>query len=325
MSAYSDYTSGLIGQFWNYVDAESLGETDYLDSSKRDVKRPPVFRKDFAHENILISPETDDESRHAIVSALPTKERHRHFGSMRSSQALAQSVFGNLVVRGWLGMLDGLSSDENLPAFDVDLERPALQLEYNVKHLGEPRPTSVDVWFNAGHRIAVECKLTEPDFGTCSRPRLRQGADRNYDQDYCDGTYSRQRSRQSRCSLSEIGVKYWTYVPEVLHWRNDDDISPCALRNTYQLVRNILAACVDVNGKIDLNDSYALVIYDATNPAFQEGGLARTQLATAKAALKVPGMLRSISWQSLIDHLESFEELTWLTRQLRAKYGFTSL
>ncbi len=322
MSAYNDYISALIQRFWDYAEAESMGEKDLLDSDKRNPQRPPVFRKSSASHNLLISPVADEESRKAIVSTLATKERHRHFGSMRSSQALAQSVFGNLVVEGKLGLLDGLDTDENLPAFGDGLGRASLQLEYTVSHLGEPRPTSVDVWFESERRIAVECKLTEPEFGTCSRPRLKLGADQNYDRDYCDGSYTRQKNRQTRCSLSEIGVKYWKYIPEILHWRNDEDISPCTLRNTYQLIRNVLAACVAPNGTVDSNHSHALVIYDTCNPSFQQGGFAREQLATARAALKVPDSLRSCSWQSLVAHLESSGEMLWLTEQLRAKYGF---
>jgi hypothetical protein len=61
---------------------------------------------------------------------------------------------------------------------------------------------------------------------------------------------------------------------------------------------------------------------EAPNPVFHDGGLARKQFIAAKAVLKVPDMLRSLSWQSLLDHLETFEELAWLTGQLRAKYGF---
>jgi hypothetical protein len=322
VSAYTDYISALIQGFWDYVETELEGEKGALESDQRNPQRPPVFQRSFADHNILIPPDTDEETRNAIVSALPLKERHRHFGSMRSSQVLAQSVFANLEVRGWLGLLDGLSTDENLPAFGIDFEQASMQLEYNVKHLGEPRPTSVDVWFDSEHRVAVECKLTEPDFGTCSRPRLRPSADPNYDRDFCDGTYTRQRNRQTRCSLSEIGVQYWTHIPEILHWRNDEDISPCVLRNTYQLVRNVLAACVNESGRIESGRSHALIIYDAANPAFQEGGLAREQLTVARSALREPDMLRSLSWQSLIDHLECSTDLAWLTQRLRAKYGF---
>ena len=322
MSAYRKYTSKLIQQFWDYVDAEPNCKKNRLETPKRNLRRPPVFRREFASDNVLVSPDADDGIGNAIVSTLPMGERHRYFASMRSSQALAQSVFGNLAAQGSLGLLSGLSSEEGLLAFGADIEQASMQLEYNVKHLGEPRPTSVDVWFASESRVAVECKLTEPEFGTCSRPKLRHEIDGNYDQDYCDGTYTRQRNRETRCSLSEIGVEYWTYIPEILRWENDQDISPCELRNTYQLIRNLLAACVHKNGELDSHNSHALIIYDASNPAFHDGGLARKQFAAAKTALKVPDMLRSLSWQSLVDHLETFEELAWLTGQLRAKYGF---
>jgi hypothetical protein len=88
------------------------------------------------------------------------------------------------------------------------------------------------------------------------------------------------------------------------------------------LIRNVLAACVTPDGKINTSNSHALVIYDSRNPLFEKGGLANEQLAAAQAALKKPDILRSCSWQSLVDHLESSRELLWLTGQLRAKYGF---
>lgn len=318
MSDYSDYVSTLIQRFWDYADDELLVNKDILDSDTRSPQRPPVFRKSNASNNILISPDASEQSREMIVSTLATIERHRHFGSMRSSQALAQSVFGNLLAAGKLDLLDGLQSNEDSPAFGDDLKSASLQLEHNVKHLGEPRPTSVDVWFESEHRIAVECKLTEPEFGTCSRPRLKPGVD----QYFCDGSFTRQENRQTRCALSEIGVEYWRYIPEILRWRNDEDMSPCALKDTYQLIRNILAACVGPDSSIDSTRSHALVIYDANNPSFQDDGLAFKQFTAAREALKVPSLLRSCSWQSLVSHLESSGELLWLTGQLRAKYGF---
>jgi len=322
VNTYDGYVRALIHQFWDYAETESLAERGLLDSADRSSKRPPVFRKSFDFSNILIAPDADDEFRNAIISSLSDDEKHRHFASMRSSQALAQSVFGNLAVHGKLKLLDGLMSDKGLPAFGNGLDHASLQLEYNVSHLGEPRPTSIDVWIRSDHRVAVECKLTEPECGTCSRPRLKKGVDKNYDRAFCDGSYTRQRKRKTRCSLSEIGVEYWQYIPELFHWSNGEDLSPCALRNTYQLVRNVLAACVTPDGKVDASDSHALLIYDSRNPSFQKDGFADQQLAAARAALKKPDVLRSCTWQSLVEHLASSRELPWLTGQLRAKYGF---
>ena len=322
MTGYQDYVAALIRRFWNYVDAESLDTDGFLDSTPRSTQRPPVFRRAFEYKNILIPPDADEETEKRVVSTLPVAARHRHFASMRSSQALAQSVFGNLAIQNALGELDGMLSEEGLPAFDFDLDSASMQLEHTIHYLGEPRPTSVDVWFDSGRRVAVECKLTEPDFGTCSRPRLRKSVDRNFERDYCNGTYTRQRSRQSRCSLTEIGVQYWTYIPDIFHWASTEDASPCPLRDTYQLARNILAACVDAAGKVDVQRAYVLVIYDANNPEFQDKGIAQSQIAAVQAALKVPEMLRSISWQSLVAHLKRSGELSWLTAQLQSKYGF---
>ena len=322
MGMYHRYISELIKRLWSYVDTESLADTGFLDRTEPDVRRPPVFRAEFAYRNVLIAADADERSKQAIISSLPLSERHQHFASMRSSQALAQSVFGNLAILGKLSLLNGIKTNEGLPAFEMDLDNAQMKLEYNVSHLGEPRPTSVDVWLDGGHRIAVECKLAEPEFGTCSRPMLRQGVDKNFDRDYCDGNYARQRGRQSRCSLSEIGIKYWSFVPEIFDWSADNDMLPCALRNTYQLIRNVLAACVREDGTIDLERSYALIIFDAANPAYQEDGKAMEQFATARSALKNPAMLRSLSWQSLVSHLESAQSLPDLTAKLRSKYGF---
>ena len=81
-----------------------------------------------------------------IEATLPRKERHRYFGSLRSSQALAQSVFGNLIAAGKVALLEGLETDEGLPAFFDGVGEARLQLEYAVDHLGEPRSTSIDLW-----------------------------------------------------------------------------------------------------------------------------------------------------------------------------------
>ena len=41
----------------------------------------------------------------------------------------------------------------------------------------------------------------------------------------------------------------------------------CPLQGTYQLARNVLAACVQPDGTVDANSGHALVIYDDRNPA----------------------------------------------------------
>ena len=117
-------------------------------------------------------------------------------------------------------------------------------------------------------------------------------------------------------------MRYWDHVPDLFEWSSDDDLVPCPLSSTYQLVRNVLAACVTPDGRIDTSNAHALIIYDARNPSFQDGGIANNQWKTAQAALKEPGLLRSCSWQSVVEHLSLGGDVTWLVDQLKKKYGF---
>ena len=321
MNTYDDYIGSLIHRFWNYVDSQPGELAEQLEFIRRDAKRPPVFRKSGVIRNILIPPDATPAMQHSVQATLPKNERHRFFGSMRSSQALAQSVFGNLIALGKVAVLKDLESDEGLPAFFDDIGDATLQLEYAVNHLGEPRPTSIDLWVDGSRRVAVECKLTETEFGTCSRPRLRP-KDTNYSSDYCNGDYLQQQGRTSRCSLTEIGVQYWSYIPEILSWDSTIDLHPCPLRDTYQLVRNILASCITPDQRVETGNAHALVIYDARNPTFQEGGEANRQWLSVKGALRNPDNLRSCSWHRLISHIYKDPELHWMVDALNAKYGF---
>jgi hypothetical protein len=230
-------------------------------------------------------------------------------------------VFGNLIAAGKTALLKGLETEEGLPAFFDNIGEASLQLEYAVDHLGEPRSTSIDLWVEGFRRVAVECKLTEPEFGSCSRPRLRP-SEPNYARDHCDGSYTQQRGRETRCALTEIGDRYWTYIPELFVWRNLADLRPCPLDDTYQLIRNVLAACVTKDGKIDSRNAHALTLYDARNPSYQDGGKAHSQWLVVKSALRDPKNLRTLSWQRLIAHLSRDSDLAWLCDALNAKYGF---
>ena len=321
MSAYDDYLRRLTRHFWDYVESDPDTYSGLLDSDSRNDRRPPVFMADHVDGNILMPPDVSEERRRTITETLPNHERHRYFGSMRSSQALAQSVFGNLIIADKLGLLRDLESDEGLPAFYDGIGDASAQLEFSIKHLREPRPTSVDVWVKGSSRVAVECKLAEAEFGTCSRPRLRTTAS-NYPHETCDGSYRHQNGRQSRCTLTEIGVRYWDFAPEILAWDNSVDMQPCPLRDTYQLVRNILAACVTEDSKVDTQNAHALVIYDAHNPAYQEGGKAFNQFQKVKRELKDNTVLRSCSWQKLIRHISRDPDADWLCNAVIAKYAF---
>jgi len=160
----------------------------------------------------------------------------------------------------------------------------------------------------------------EHEIGPCSRPRLTSKHS-NFERNYCNGTYTYQNGRQERCSLTNIGVAYWQYVPDLFTWQRDVDHRPCPLKKNYQLVRNILAACVRDDGTAVPEAGHVVLIYDARNPAFQEGGQGDEAYDTTKAALHDPTRLRKCSWQRITDHLRKKREFAWLTEQLAQKYG----
>jgi hypothetical protein len=110
-------------------------------------------------------------------------------------------------------------------------------------------------------------------------------------------------------------------VPSILAWQAGQDHRPCPLSGTYQLVRNILAACVTSEGRIDPDGGHALVIYDARNPAFSDGGDADGQWKDCLGALENHSLLRRCSWQRLITRLRHDEDLSWLVNGLARKYG----
>ena len=64
-----------------------------------------------------------------------------------------------------------------------------LEFEKEMQTLGEPSGTSIDVWFEGPYRVAVECKLSEVNFGTCSRTRLKPHQ-ASYATQHCDGSYT---------------------------------------------------------------------------------------------------------------------------------------
>jgi len=293
----------------------------YFEQPSPSDKRPPVFVKLLADWNVLIEPGISSEKTKHILAEIPALSRHRWFRSMASSQALAQSIFGNLKVNARLHSLNDLLDDAGNPLFGrADLTAQNLTMEYTNGFLGEPTPTSVDVFFSGGHQIAIECKLAEREVGSCSRPRLEKTSSK-YEKEYCDGSYMVQRGREHRCSLTERGILYWKYVPELFEWQNDTDHRNCPLNRNYQLVRNILAACMHSDGNFSAERGHVVLIYDERNPKFQSEGKGFKAFNETRAALKDPMLLRSCSWQRVLDHLRGKGHLPWLTNEIKLKYG----
>ena len=314
MRAELDYESALLGHLWSWADRYHSGE---LDGGSR-IGRAPVLQAEFASKNVLVP--SDPIRACEIVSAVPKQERHRWFGSFRSSQALAQSVFGAVRSSGRLDLLEGVLAECGRPAFLEKTRGASLVLEHRVDSLGEPRPTSVDVLVEStSRRVAVECKLTERKFGVCSRPQLGSD-DPSYPEQHCDGSYRRQRWRRERCALTEIGIDYWTYLPHLFDWPADRDLRPCPFSGVYQLARNALAATVTAKG-FDPNSGHAVVVYDARNPEYAPGGAAQRQYESAIGDCRIPGLLRRLSWQRLVDALAGAPELAYLVAGLEGKFG----
>jgi hypothetical protein len=325
-AAQRAYLAGLNRQLWMYQQCAFRGKEGLFEHAfrgPRDSDRPPVFLKEHAGENVMVDPGASPQQATEVRALIDRDDRHRWFRSMRSSQALAQMVFGHLRMFRKLGALAGVRADDGGAAFFAEFPASLdMQMEYKITHLGELKDhaTSIDVFFDGSYRIAVECKLSEAEVGSCSRPRL-QCEDPRYDTNYCDGNYSQQRSRKERCSLSEARILYWKFVPKLFEWPADQDHSPCPLNKPYQLVRNILAARVCDGDPIDTAMAHALLLYDARNPAFQPGGKGIEAYNTAKNALMEPNALRRCSWQRLISHLREDKDLLWLTQALADKYG----
>jgi len=320
-SEIADYKVELNQRYWEYQQSQFPVWQKFFDRPLAQGIRPPVFRIGEAWRNVIVEPNASQQEIDTLLALLPESDRHKWFRSMNSSQALAQSVLGNLAIHGFLITLAELLDDNGMPLLGkAQVLSDNFAMEFKIDYLGEPRRTSLDGYLGGDYRVAIECKFTESEVGTCSRPRLTP-ADSNYESEYCNESYTRQMARIERCSLSEIGVLYWQYVPQLFRWNGDSDLIPCPLNKNYQLVRNILAVGVKPDGQVSAANGHVVLIYDERNPAFQRGGDGFTAFAETQQALREPTMLRKCSWQRIIQHLRNKDILAWLTEQLALKYG----
>jgi hypothetical protein len=315
MGDYNKYLAGLSDRFWAYRTTRFADEQSIFDQRDLHGMRPPVFLRSQELRNVIVDPRLVLEEANQVRCMLAAEERHRWFGSMKSSQALVQSVFGNLSAMQCLSAIEAISTEEGGHPFrELSQVGSSLDLERRVTAQGEPRPTSIDVWVTASTRVAIECKFTECDVGQCSRPGLKGD-----DPGHCDGSYRYQRDRDARCVLTTLGVKYWNFVPLLFKWRSDQDHPSCPLLPTYQLVRNVLAASIDENG--DLIRGFAVLLYDERNPEFRKSGRGDRAFAAVKNALLEPHRLQRLSWRTVMQAMGKVPRLRWLTSELGAKYG----
>jgi hypothetical protein len=316
-----EYKSSLNQRYWEYQKSQFPHWQKYFERTQAKDGRPPVFLISEAWRNVIVNPDADQQEIDRLLTLVPKPERHKWYRSMNSSQALAQSVFGNLVIHGFLKCLNELKDDEGLSLFGKAIVLSEnFTMEHKIDYFGEPRRTSLYGYISGDYRVAIEFKYTEADIGTCSRPRLTL-ADSNYEHEHCNGTYTKQRKRVNKCSLTEIGVLYWRYVPELFIWKSENDYSPCPLFKNYQLVRNILAVGVIPDGRVSLDNGHVVLIYDERNPTFGEGGKGFIAFTECQFALRNPRMLRKCSLQRIIQMLRSKDVLPFLTEHLDRKYG----
>lgn len=309
------YNEILTQRLWSYREAKFANQKALFDPQLSRFPNPPVFNSEASDQNVIVPDEPALAA--AVLKMVPRPKRHKWFRSMKSSQALAQSVFGNLrVLNRTSCLLEVTADDDAIPAFGPGPIGPSdLELEHDVCSLNEVRATSVDVLVSGSTSICVECKLSEQEVGCCSRPRLKKS-----DPEYCDGSFARQGGRSHRCALAERGMSYWEHIPSVLNWEVDCDQNPCPLAKPYQLVRNLLAAVV-AEGKVRGGRGHALLVYDERNPAFQprENG----PFEELRAQLRDATMLRRCSWQAILAAMDRHDDLQWLIGALDCKYGLT--
>lgn len=297
--------------WWSY--AKTLPEKD-LDGYDK-PGRPPVVSIKRPSANLMLPP--DGKIASEIEAQIAEKDRHQHFRSFRSSQALAQSVFGAFKVAGRLDLLSQVPAECGRRAFGNTTSETRLSMETEVRTLNEPRPTQLDVYLETeGYRIAVECKFCEPEYTSCSRVRSDK-----LETPICDGTFTRQQGRHMRCALSERGISYWDFIPELFDWDAARDRSPCPLLPTYQIVRNVLAAVVDRHGRVDPSNGHAVLVYDNRNPAYRITGAADAQFRQTALACRFPGLIRRVSWQEILRVCQGTADLGWLVDAIEKKHG----
>jgi hypothetical protein len=333
---YREYREDLIRRFWIYQQERFQGKEELLErafdlNNQNKQSRPPVFKRQYGRYNILIHESLSGKLRDDVSGIIPEEKWHRWFPSMTSSQALAQSVFGNLFVLGKLNCLASLTGDDAKPLFIRGTHYPGqLKMEHVIMYLGETaRKTHVDVFLCGDFQVAVECKLSEKEAGPCSRPWLRED-DPSYSEQCCNGNYMKQRDRKERCALTEIKVKYWEHLPKFFTWDPNKDHCPCPLNETYQLVRNVLAASLKASAdnedgeNAEGADGHAVLIYDERNPEFLKGGKGWLAWEKTKEGLKKgkESLLQKCTWQQIISAMKRDPELSWLVDMLHEKYGF---
>ncbi len=250
-----------------------------------------------------------------------TPRARRARNGLSSTQALAQSVFAGLEEAGRLAALDGLLAEDGFPAFPPIDAATTLAMRQLVLMPGETTPSEVDLVLSGSATVFVEVKLAEARFAICGNPGLTPSHP-SFASDLCTGAYRVQNHRHTRCTLSEQGMRLWELIPELFDVDGARDHDPCPLFANYALVRRVLAVCTNAHGVLATTRRHVLVVYDDRNPAFWPGGEADEQWHETVRLLRLPRLLRRVSWQKLIGHLAAEPAIAELVNAVSEKYDF---
>ncbi|MGC1180349.1 MAG: hypothetical protein WA884_15345, partial [Methyloceanibacter sp.] len=131
----ADYIAMLRVKFSEYRRARFAGHDNLFE--QRPEGDAVVFNREHVAANLLIPFFDKAVDRQRIIGQLPQDRRHRHFASMQSSQALAQSVFGTIKALGRLPLLSSVVAENGQSAFSPTRSEEMLELEKSIHTLGE--------------------------------------------------------------------------------------------------------------------------------------------------------------------------------------------
>lgn len=94
----TDYKADLNRRYWGYQKSQFSNGLNFFDRPYAQDERPPVFITSESWRNIIINPTASQQEINNLLALVPEGEKHKMFRSMNSSQALTQSILGNLAI-----------------------------------------------------------------------------------------------------------------------------------------------------------------------------------------------------------------------------------
>jgi hypothetical protein len=227
----------------------------------------------------------------ALQQLLPPKSVHIHARSARSSQSLALGLLGAAAHRDpsliWFWSALGLAHEVSEATY-YRFERTLDSADLNER----PRVSQIDFTAETSRYFAaVECKWSEPGFGTCSCEREREGSPE-------PGAFCAERVR--------VRNKYWLTAQDVFGLRDERlPLFGCPISASYQAVRTA-AAVRHLAGT--RRQAVFVLLFDSNNPYFRRTGdwpgwpgLLEETVAAYNVCHRF--VFKAISWQDLIRRL----------------------